>query len=103
MCSHYEPTYVGSDQRHRVEVGELHVLGQVLGVLSKQLCQLGRATTWNIVLTLSKNTPKPRGARTQQHAAAPQNILDEAEIGTIRRERKGKKLPDSILDQERSG
>lgn len=79
MCSHSELTYVWSNQRHRVEVGELHVLGQILGVLLQQLRQLGRTATRDVVLTLSESTPKPRGAGTQQHTATPENVLEEAE------------------------
>ena len=74
-CSHSEPTYVGSDQRHRVEVGELHVPGQILGVLLQQVCQLARTTTGDVVLTLSEGPPKPCHSRTRQHATAPQNVL----------------------------
>lgn len=65
VCSHSELTYVWSNQRHRIEVGELHVLGQILGVLFQQLRQLGWTATRDVVLTLSESPPKPRGTRTQ--------------------------------------
>lgn len=73
-----ELTQVWSNQRHRVEVGELHVFGQVLGVLPQQTRQLGWAAAWDVVLTLNEGSPKPRGTRTQQHAAGPDKILKAA-------------------------
>lgn len=71
-------TQVWSDQRHRVEVGELHVFGQVLGILSQQTRQLGRPSTWDVVLALNEGSPKPRGTRTQQYTAGPYKVLKEA-------------------------
>lgn len=70
-----ELTQVGSDQRHRVEVGELHVFGQVLGILPQQARQLGRAAARDVVLTLNEGAPKPRGSGAQQHAAGPDEVL----------------------------
>lgn len=78
MCSLSELTQVWSNQCHRVEVGELHVPGQILGVLLQQLRQLSWTAAWDVVLTLSESTPKPRGTRSQQHTAAPENVLEEA-------------------------
>ena len=80
MCIYSELTQVWSDQRHRVEVGELHVLGQILGVLLQQLRQLGRTAARDVVLTLSESSPQSRGTRTQQHAAAPHNVLQKCTI-----------------------
>lgn len=73
-----ELTQVWSNQRHRVEVGELHVLGQVLGILPQQARQLGRPAAWDVALTLNQGSPKPRGTGTQQHAAGPDKVLKAA-------------------------
>jgi len=85
MWDHSKLTNVGWDQGHGVEVGELHVLGQILGVLFKQLRQLSRATTQDVVLILRESPPKPRGIGTQQHAAASQDVLEPAERWRIRK------------------
>lgn len=68
-------TQVRSNQRHRVEVGELHVFGQVLGILPQQTRQLGWPSAWDVVLTLNEGSPKPRGTGTQQHTAGPYKVL----------------------------
>lgn len=72
-----ELTQVWSDQRHWVEVGELHVLGQSLSVLLQQIGQFSRTAAWDVVLALSQSPPKDSGAGSQQHTAAPQNVLEE--------------------------
>lgn len=73
-----ELTQVWSNQRHRVEVGELHVFGQVLGIRPQQTRQLGRAAARDVVLTVNESSPKPRGTGTQQHAAGPDKVLKAA-------------------------
>lgn len=71
-------TQVWSNQRHRVEVGELHVFGQVLGILPQQTRQLGWPPAWDVALTLNEGSPKPRGTGTQQHTAGPDKVLKSA-------------------------
>jgi len=88
VWSHSELTDVWSNQRHRVEVGELHVLGQVLGVLLQQLRQLRRAAPWDVVLTLSEGPPQPRGTRTQQNTAASHQVLQAEGRGMFSDRRK---------------
>lgn len=83
VCSLSELTQVWSNQRHRVEVGELHVLGQILGILLQQLRQPCWTTARDVVLTLDESPPKPGGTGTQQHTAAPEDVLGEAASLTI--------------------
>lgn len=90
-------TQVWSNQRHRVEVGELHVFGQVLGILPQQTRQLGWPTTWDVVLTLNEGSPKPRGTGTQQHAAGPYKVL---KIGDKNNNKQLKFLKECFLFQE---
>lgn len=73
-----ELTQVWSNQRHWVEVGELHVFGQVLGILPQQTRQLGWAAALDVVLALNEGSPQPRGTGTQQRAAGPDKVLKTA-------------------------
>lgn len=78
-----ELTQVWSNQRHRVEIGELHVFGQVLGILPQQTGQLGWAAAWDVVLILNKGSPQPRGTGTQHCAAGPDKVLQATKTRNI--------------------